>query len=605
MKELETGSLLQGGKYRIEKVLGQGGFGITYEGVQTALDRRVAIKEFFMKDYCDRQTGTSHVSVPSEGLRIMVDEFKVKFVKEAQMIARMEGAPHIVRIYDIFEENDTAYYVMEFIGGGSLAQVIKQHGRLSEAEAVDYVHQIGEALAWLHQHDTLHLDVKPSNVLINQKGEAVLIDFGVSKHYDKSGSQTSSSPVGLSTGFAPTEQYQSGGVQQFTPATDVYALGATLYNMLTGTEPPEASIVFEDGLPARPDQVSPTVWHAIEQAMQPRRKDRTQSVADFMAMIDEKEDIAAAEVEIVVDDASEPVQPVAVPLTPVSLAPSGQGAATQLSPRTVCTNKYKDFSLVVAFGGTVAYSLPIAWQTIMQKQLWYPQFLTQDLLMLLVFTYGIMKLYGLLRRKKCDAPLSWVDALPVVVPLSATVMYLVSQQITMDWLLDGLKLITGSDSIETLWTIEKAVLALFLFAGLGTITVRYAVKMRPDTHAWRWAGVVLSAVLFLLLIFFAIYFEMTAVRQWISDSVELQERGVHHYSLALFVLLTVLLALPVAAVMVAVNKRKTKAMAPKPSLQARVLMAAQLFFLSHLLVTIIMVGILVQVNSWSYWPWSF
>jgi serine/threonine protein kinase len=200
----------------------------------------------------------------------------------------MEGAPHIVRIYDIFEENDTAYYVMEFIGGGSLAQVIKQHGRLSEAEAVDYVHQIGEALAWLHQHDTLHLDVKPSNVLINQKGEAVLIDFGVSKQYDvTTGQGTSTTPVGLSHGFSPLEQYRQGGVQSFSPQSDVYALAATLYNLLTAVRPPEAVVVQDDGLPLEPlrqNGVSQQVIQAIVAAMQPRRQ-RTQSVAEFISQL--------------------------------------------------------------------------------------------------------------------------------------------------------------------------------------------------------------------------------------------------------------------------------------------------------------------------------
>ena len=278
MQELKEGCNLQGGKYRIVRTLGQGGFGITYEGVQTGLDRRVAIKEFFMKEFCNRDEHDARVSIGSKGSADMVNEFKVKFLKEAQLIARLEDAPHVVRIHDIFEENDTAYYVMEYLGNGSLNDVLKREGPLSEERAIGYVRQIGEALVFLHAHNTLHLDIKPSNVLLNKKGEAVLIDFGVSKHYDHSGSQTSSTPVGLSKGFAPTEQYQSGGVQQFTPVTDVYSLGATLYNLLTNQTPPEASIVFEDGLPPRPHYVSERTWNAVVQAMQPRRKDRLQTV---------------------------------------------------------------------------------------------------------------------------------------------------------------------------------------------------------------------------------------------------------------------------------------------------------------------------------------
>ena len=282
MQELKEGSTLQGGKYRIVRMLGQGGFGITYEGVQTGLDRRVAIKEFFMKEYCNRDGHDSRVSIGSQGSADMVGEFKVKFLKEAQLIARLEDAPHVVRIHDIFEENGTAYYVMEYLGSGSLNDLLKREGPLSEERAIGYVRQIGEALTFLHTHNTLHLDIKPSNVLLNKKGEAVLIDFGVSKHYDHSGSQTSSTPVGLSKGFAPTEQYQSGGVHQFTPATDVYSLGATLYNLITNQMPPEASIVFEDGLPPRPHYVSERTWNAIVAAMQPRRKDRLQTVDELL-----------------------------------------------------------------------------------------------------------------------------------------------------------------------------------------------------------------------------------------------------------------------------------------------------------------------------------
>ena len=282
MQELKAESRLQKGKYRIVRKLGQGGFGITYEGEQTNLGRRVAIKEFFMKDYCNRDEDTSHVTVGSEGSRDMVAEYRRKFLKEAQLIASMEDVPHVIRIHDIFEENETAYYVMSFVDGGSLKDLVKREGRLSEQQAVDYIGQVGEALTKLHERNILHLDIKPDNVLLTPQGEAVLIDFGVSKHYDEKGSQTSSTPLGLSKGYAPTEQYQQGGMSQFSPATDVYSLAATLYYLLTAQTPPEANIIFEEGFPERPSFVSVPLWDAIEKAMQPRRKDRTQSVPQFL-----------------------------------------------------------------------------------------------------------------------------------------------------------------------------------------------------------------------------------------------------------------------------------------------------------------------------------
>ena len=119
---LKNGAVLQGGRYRIEKLLGQGGFGITYMAIQSGLNRKVAIKEFFMKEHCNRDAETSHVSVPSIGSRELVERFKAKFIKEAQMISEYRH-PNIVNIYDVFEENGTAYYVMEYHDGGSLSSL--------------------------------------------------------------------------------------------------------------------------------------------------------------------------------------------------------------------------------------------------------------------------------------------------------------------------------------------------------------------------------------------------------------------------------------------------------------------------------------------------
>lgn len=127
--QLHPNSLLQGGKYKIESVLGQGGFGITYLGWQTRLNRRVAIKEFFMKEYCNRNADTSHITIGTEGSRELVARFQQKFIKEAQSIAGLNH-PNIIRIHDVFEENDTAYYVMEYIEGGSLQEYVTRYGAL-------------------------------------------------------------------------------------------------------------------------------------------------------------------------------------------------------------------------------------------------------------------------------------------------------------------------------------------------------------------------------------------------------------------------------------------------------------------------------------------
>lgn len=286
---LSPGATLQNGKYKLTSILGHGGFGITYLAVQKGLDRKVAVKEFFMKDFCSRHTVTSHVSIVSEGAREQVERFRQKFLKEARTIAALDD-PHIIRIYDVFEENGTAYYVMEYIEGGSLKDLIAQRGNLSETEAMNYAVQLADALNYLHSHHILHLDLKPANVLLKRSHTAVLIDFGVSKRYDAEGGQTSSTPTGLSKGYAPLEQYKTGGLQHFQPCTDLYSLGAILYTLLTGQIPPEASDVNNDGLPPLPPEVSARTAQTIEKAMSPRAKDRPQTASEFLAMLNETEE---------------------------------------------------------------------------------------------------------------------------------------------------------------------------------------------------------------------------------------------------------------------------------------------------------------------------
>lgn len=284
MSTLNSISYLQGNKYKVESILGSGGFGNTYLAIQVALGRKVAIKEFFMKDYCDRDESTSQIIIPTESSRQIVEKYKQKFLKEAQMIASLKNE-HIIQIYDIFEENNTAYYVMEYIDGGSLKDKVEHNGPMSECTSMTYIRQIAEALTYLHKHSILHLDIKPANILVDRGNRAILIDFGISKHYDSEGGQTSTTPAGVSKGYAPIEQYQQGSISGFTPSTDVYSLGATLYFLLTGETPPEASIVYEDGLPSKIATFSKSVQHVISTSMSPRRKDRFQTMEEFTSAL--------------------------------------------------------------------------------------------------------------------------------------------------------------------------------------------------------------------------------------------------------------------------------------------------------------------------------
>ena len=127
MQHLQPNTTLQGGKYRIERVLGQGGFGITYLAKQVTLGRKVAIKEFFMKDYCGRDDKTNMMSVPSTGSKKLVEQYRKKFIKEARNLARLNH-PNIISVIDVFEENSTVYYVMPYLSGGSLYGYVKHHG---------------------------------------------------------------------------------------------------------------------------------------------------------------------------------------------------------------------------------------------------------------------------------------------------------------------------------------------------------------------------------------------------------------------------------------------------------------------------------------------
>ena len=284
--KLQPGTLLQGDRYRIISSLGRGGFGVTYLAEQVNLRRRVCIKEFFPKDYYKRDGDTGSLTLSSDGFAEMMDKFKTKFIKEAQTIATLNHA-NIIPIYDVFEENGTAYYVMDYIEGESLSDIVKRGGALAEADALHYIREAASALEHIHDRNINHLDVKPGNIMVRREdNRAILIDFGLSKHYDaESGDATSTTPVGVSHGFAPMEQYRPGGVSTFSPETDIYSLGATLYYLVTGCVPPLAADIADDGLPTLPAHLSSSVRTAIERSMEVQRKRRPHSIKEFMAYL--------------------------------------------------------------------------------------------------------------------------------------------------------------------------------------------------------------------------------------------------------------------------------------------------------------------------------
>jgi len=305
--ELNSGTILLRGKYKIERLLGQGGFGITYlasmklpvQGPLGMIDSevRVAIKEFFMKDLCNRDSDTLHVSVPSVGSKELVEKFRKKFIKEANNIALLQH-PNIIKVIEVFEENGTAYYVMEHVDGVSLHELVGMRGALPQTEALRYIRQVAAALDYIHQKKMNHFDVKPANILLRNSGGVVLIDFGLSKQYDTEGEQTSSTPVGRSVGYAPIEQSMTGGISQFSAPTDIYSLGATLYKLVTGKIPPAAYDIMNNGFPQFPEDIDISVVRAIQKAMEPGKQNRPQSIPEFLHLFGEYSDTEETKVRI-------------------------------------------------------------------------------------------------------------------------------------------------------------------------------------------------------------------------------------------------------------------------------------------------------------------
>lgn len=290
---LPLGTYLQQGKYRVEKVLGQGSFGITYLASVNLTDEfgitptgiKVAVKEFFMKDV----NGRSGKNVTVSNKEGIFQHYKSRFIKEAQTLHTLKH-PNIVHVIDLFEENNTACYVMDYLPGGSLDSLISQHAQLSVADASPYIFQVTDALAYMHGNKMLHLDLKPSNVMIDKEGHAVIIDFGLTKQFKENGQPESSTTIGAGTpGYAPIEQanYKPEQTDGFPATIDVYALGATFFKMLTGHRPPDASEILNDGFPKEElteKSVPDDIVDLIEMAMMPMKKQRIQSVDEFVGL---------------------------------------------------------------------------------------------------------------------------------------------------------------------------------------------------------------------------------------------------------------------------------------------------------------------------------
>lgn len=297
---LAIGTILHGEAYdyKIMDVLGQGTFGITYKakvemkGALGRLDSNmyVAVKEFFMKEVNGRENSSVTSGSTSNGGLFYY--YRDKFEREARNLSTLSH-PNIVKVLEAFHANGTTYYSMEYIDGISLDKKIAQspQGRIPLTEAIETLKQISAAIAFMHSRNMLHLDVKPGNVMMRKDGTAVLIDFGLSKQYTSDGEPESSTKVGAGTpGYAPIEQASYHEGKGFPTMMDVYALGGTLFKMLTGQRPPEASEILNEGFPTdslRQLFIPDNIVNSISKAMAPLKKDRWQTVDEFVKHLDE------------------------------------------------------------------------------------------------------------------------------------------------------------------------------------------------------------------------------------------------------------------------------------------------------------------------------
>lgn len=241
---LQVGTILHG-TYKIESYLASGGFGNTYLAKNIEFDETYAIKEFFVKGVCQRDGNSTTISVSNAENTNSFEQQREKFKKEARRLRSLSN-PHIVKVYDLFEENGTAYYVMDYVDGENLSTRLKRTNvPLAESEVRNYLNQILDGLEAIHNKGMFHLDIKPANIMVDSHDVVKLIDFGASKQQSTVGGATMSTGISYTNGYAPSEQMAQ-SYDKFGPWTDFYALGATVYKLLTNQDPPSVSDLSED-----------------------------------------------------------------------------------------------------------------------------------------------------------------------------------------------------------------------------------------------------------------------------------------------------------------------------------------------------------------------
>lgn len=282
--ELLPGTTLCGGKYVIEKKLGAGGFGITYIAKHATLEKRYAIKEFFLSGYNVRNNVTNHISL--QGIETQdFEKFRLRFIEEARTLAALNNEA-VVKVIDIFDENGTSYMVMPFVEGVTLQSMVEKNGPMDYEMAVNYIVQVCEALSYIHSKNILHRDVTPDNIIVTPSQKIVLIDFGSARKFVDNKTQRHTTIV--KKGYAPLEQYSA--TSRKGAYTDLYSLGAVFYYILTGEKPMDATervleIMREpiDINPKIPEQINAIIMKAMEMDSTNRYQSATELMDDIFS----------------------------------------------------------------------------------------------------------------------------------------------------------------------------------------------------------------------------------------------------------------------------------------------------------------------------------
>ena len=275
---LPCGTILMG-NFMIGKVLGKGGFGITYLAYDVKYSKIIAIKEYFPIELALRAAGDTHLSVRDKKSAELFKKGVTKFYNEASFVAKFAENPNVVKVYQFFYENNTAYFTMEYLTGMTLKDYVCRCGTISAEQALYIADRVADAFRDLHRDNILHRDVSPDNIMLCSDGSVKLLDFGSARQVFPEGSQLLS--VILKPGFAPLEQYMRKGKQG--EWTDIYSLGASLYYGLTKQIPenPQNRIEDDSDMENNIYNIRPELWQLIYRSMMVKYTDRYSSTEEF------------------------------------------------------------------------------------------------------------------------------------------------------------------------------------------------------------------------------------------------------------------------------------------------------------------------------------